>query len=96
MLSNLNDIENKDVKFFRIRVIQSGEIININLDNTNLRTIFSEIYFPLLKKLRLKKEDAYLSNDQGKMVRDFDLKLSLEKIIERFGNRLNLYYEKVM
>ena len=96
MLSNLNDSRNKDVKLFRLKIIQSGDIIKIDLDDTNLSTIFSEIYFPLLKTLRLKREDVYLSNDQGKMVRNLDLKLPLKQIIELYSNKLNLYYEKVM
>jgi len=94
MLSNLNDSRNKDVKLFRIKVIQSGEIIKIDLDDTSLSTIFREIYLPLLKKLRFKSEDAYLSNDQGKMVRNLDLKLPLKLIIEQFGNKLDYITKK--
>jgi hypothetical protein len=57
---------------------------------------FYEIYSSTLKDLKLKQKDAYLSNEEGKMIGDLDLNRSLEEIIKKFGLSLKLYYEKVI
>ena len=91
-MDNLN-IEQE--KFLSFKIIQSGEIIKISLNQTNLRKKFQEIYLSLLKKLKLKHKDAFLSNDEGKMIGIPDWDLSLEGIINKFGRKLRLYCEKV-
>lgn len=82
-------------EFLSFKIIQSGEIIKISLSQTNLRKKFHEIYLSLLKELKLKQKDTFLSNNEGKMIGIPDLGLSLEGIINKFGRKLRLYCEKV-
>ena len=86
--------QEKQVLFFKI--VQSGESIKIPLTKDNLSIEFKEIYFKLLKELRLKQKDSYLSNEEGKMIGDLDLNLSIEEIVMKFGKKLRLYYEKII
>ena len=91
----MDDLNIEQEKFLSFKIIQSGEIIKISLNQTNLRKKFQEIYHSLLKELKLKHKDAFLSNDEGKMIGIPDLGLSLEGIINKFGRKLRLYCEKV-
>lgn len=83
-------------KFLSIKIIQSGDVIKISLSIANLRKNFYDIYSSLLNELKLKQKDTYLSNENGNMISDLDLNLSLEDIIKKFGKRLKLYYEKII
>jgi len=82
-------------KFLTIRIIQSGDKLRVRLTKINLRKKFNEIYAPLLKQLKLKKNYAYLSSKDGKMVSLSDLNLSLEDFVQKFGLNLKLYYERI-
>ena len=82
-------------KFLTIRIIQSGDKLRVRLTKINLRKKFNEIYAPLLKQLKLKRNYAYLSSEDGKMVSLSDLNLSLEDFVEKFGLNLKLYYERI-
>ncbi|MFX1388186.1 MAG: hypothetical protein ACFE9M_13290 [Promethearchaeota archaeon] len=92
----MNDKKNNLDNFLSVKIIQSGDIIKVSLSSTNLKKKFNEIYGSLLRELKLKQKDTYLSNKEGKMIGDFDLELSLEEIIKKFGNRLKLHYEKII
>ncbi len=91
----MDDINNHINEFISFKIIQSGEIKKVSLSRSNLGKKFNEIYGLLLKELKLKQKDTYLSNENGKMVGDLDLELSLQEIIKIFGNKLKVYYEKV-
>ncbi|UCC19078.1 MAG: hypothetical protein JSV62_13380, partial [Promethearchaeota archaeon] len=88
--------EHQDKHNLFFKIVQSGETIEIPLTKNNLLRVFNEIYIKLLKELRLKPQDTYLSNEDGKMIGDLDLNLSLKEILKKFGNRLKLYYEKII
>jgi len=92
----MDNIHNDLNEFLSIKIIQTGDIIKISLSLTNLNKNFNEIYLSLLKELKLKQKDTYLSNDNGKMVGEIDMVLSLEEITKKFGNKLKLYYEKII
>jgi hypothetical protein len=92
-MSNFN-IKNEE--FFVLKIIQSGEIKSFSLSEENLNKTFKELYLPIIKELKLKKKDIFLSNDAGKALTSLDLNLSLKEILEKFGNKINLYYEKIM
>ncbi len=91
-MDDKNDHTNEFISF---KIIQSGEIIKVSLSRSNLGKKFDEIYGLLLKNLKFKPKDTYLSNENGKMIGDFDLELSLQEIIKKFGNKLKVYYEKI-
>lgn len=82
-------------KFFLLKIIQSGETIRIKLTNVNLRKNFKEFYVPILKRLRLKEKNIFITNEEGKMLENSDLELRLKEISVKFGNRFKLYSEKV-
>lgn len=86
----------KNEEFFILKIIQSGEIKSFSLTKDNLSKIFNEIYLPIIKELKLKKKDVFLSNDAGKALSNLDLNRSLKEILEKFGNKINLYYEQIM
>ncbi|MFX0005973.1 MAG: hypothetical protein ACFFAV_04500 [Candidatus Hermodarchaeota archaeon] len=86
----------KDIEYLSILIVQSGDIIRIKTSTENLRKEFYDIYSSMLRDLKLKQKYAYLSNEEGKMIGDFDLNKSLEEILQEFGSRLKLYYEKVI
>jgi hypothetical protein len=44
----------------------------------------------------LSKKDIFFTNDEGRALNNMDLNLPLNKIIEKFGKKINLYYEKIM
>ncbi len=92
----MNNSNLKNDEFFIIKIIQSGEIKSFSLTNENLSKKFKDLYFPVIKGLKIKKKDVFLSNDAGRALDSIDLNLSLKEIIEKFGNKLNLYYEKIM
>lgn len=92
----MSNINIKNEEFFVLKIIQSGEIKLFSLSEENLNKKFKEFFFPIIKELKLKKNDIFLSNDAGKAFSNIDLNLTLKKIIEKFGNKINLYYEKIM
>ncbi|MFX0039400.1 MAG: hypothetical protein ACFFB9_08600 [Promethearchaeota archaeon] len=91
----MKNTEHQEKQSLFFKIIQSGEIIKIALTEINLANNFREIYLPLLKQLKLKQKDVYVSNEEGKMIGDFDMELSLESILNKFGNKLKLYCEKI-
>ncbi|MFX0105299.1 MAG: hypothetical protein ACFE75_07405 [Candidatus Hodarchaeota archaeon] len=91
----MNDSNNQSNEFLSFKIVQSEEIIKISLTTANLRKKFNDIYFSLLNELKLKQEDTYISNNEGKMIGITDLGLPLEDIIKKFGFKLKLYYEKI-
>ncbi len=82
-------------EFLFLKIIQSGEIIKIVLTETNLKKKFKEFYVPILKRLKLKEKNEFISNKESKMLGNSDLELPLKVISEKFGYRLKLYSEKV-
>ncbi len=91
----MDDVNEHTNEFISFKIIQSGEIVKVSLSRSNLGKKFDEVYSLLLKKLKLKLKNTYLSNENGKMVGDLDLDLSLQEIIKKFGNKLKVYYEKI-
>ena len=91
----MNNSEHQDEGAFFFKIVQSGETIKIPLTKKKLTGEFNEIYFPLLKELKLRQDDVYISNEEGMMLTVFDLNLSLQDVIKKFGAKLKLYYEKV-
>ena len=69
----MDNSKNKYINSLSIRIIQSGDIIRISLSKENLKKKFYDIYSSLLKELKLKQKDSYLSNEEGKMIGEFDL-----------------------
>lgn len=92
----MDNTQNKLNEFLSVEIVQSGDVLKVSLSPTNLKKSFNVIYVSLLKELKLKQKDTYLSNDSGKMVGEIDLKLSLGDIIKNFGKKLKLYYEKII
>lgn len=72
-------------EFLFLKIIQSGEIIKIVLTETNLKQKFKEFYVPILKRLKLKEKNVFISNKEGKMLGNSDLELPLKVISEKFG-----------
>lgn len=91
----MKNAQYKEKNVLLFKIVQSGESIAIPLTDKNLKNQFKEIYHILLKELRLKQKDVYLSNEEGKMVGNTDLDLSLQEVIKKFGSMLKLYYEKI-
>ncbi len=92
-MDNPND---KDINSLSILIVQSGDIIRIKTSKENLRKEFYDLYSSMLKDLKLKQKDVYLSNEEGKMIGDLDLNSPLKEIIQKFGTKLKLYYEKII
>ena len=92
MKSPKNDIKED----FKIKIIQSGKIKSFSLTESNLNKKFREVYTPLIKELKLSKKDIFFTNDEGRALNNMDLNLPLNKIIEKFGKKINLYYDKIM
>ena len=82
-------------KFLFLKIIQSGEIIKIALTDMNLKKNLKEFYVPILKRLKLKEKNVFISNEEGKMLGNPDLELPLKVISKKFGYRLRLYSERV-
>ena len=91
----MDDLNIEEEKFLSFKIIQSGEIKNLSLNEANLRRKFNKIYFSILKELKLNPKDTYLSNEEGKMIGNLDLNLSLEDMVKKFGYKLKIYYEKI-
>jgi len=91
----MSDLENHGYESLFLKIVQSGEIKKIPLSPENMKKKFKNVYLPILKELKLKHKDAYLSNEEGKMIGPFDYSLNLGEIINRFGNELKLYSERV-
>lgn len=90
------DLNKDGNEFLSFKVIQSGEVIKVSLTPANLRKKFHNIYLSLLKELKLKQKDTFLSNEEGMMIGIPDLSLSLEEIINKFGTMLKVYSEKIL
>ncbi len=90
------DLKKDDNEFLSFKIIQSGERIKVSLTPENLRKKFNDIYLSLLRELKLKQKDTFLSNEEGKMIGIPDLSLSLEEIINKFGTMLKVYSEKIL
>ena len=91
----MDDLNIEEEKFLSFKIIQSGEIKNLLLNEANLRRKFNGIYFSILKELKLNPRDTYLSNEEGRMIGNLDLNLSLEEVVKKFGYNLKIYYEKI-
>ena len=91
----MSDLKNQDNEFLSLKIVQSGETKKIPLTPENMKKKFKKIYLPILKELKLKHKDVFLSNEEGKMIGPFDFSLNLGEIINRFGNELKLYSERV-
>ena len=91
----MNDAYHQEKCVFLIKVVQSGEKVEIPLTEKNLEREFKEFYSNILKELKLKQKDVYLTNEEGKMIGISDLNLSLQDVIKKFGFRLKLYSERV-
>ena len=91
-MSNLNE---GSKNFLSFKIIQSGDVKRISLNPENLGISFQDLFHLLLKELNLKYKDVFLSNMKGKMIGINDLSLSLGEIIQKFGNELRLYSEKI-
>ena len=84
-----------EVEFLFLKIIQSREIIKIALTETNLKKNLKEFYVPILKRLKLKEKNVFIGNEEGKMLGNSDLELSLKVILKKYGYRLKLYSERV-
>ena len=91
-MSKQGKLENE---FLFLKIIQSGEIIRISLTNMNLKKNLKEFYVPILKRLKLKGKNVFISNEEGKMLGNSDLELPLTVILKKYGYRLKLYSERV-
>ncbi|MHA1293200.1 MAG: hypothetical protein ACTSQJ_11070 [Promethearchaeota archaeon] len=91
----MNDSIEENRNFLFIKIIQSGEIEKIPLNQVHLDMKFNLLYLPLLKSLKISKENIILSNKEGVALTNKDLNLPVKKIVEKFGNIINLYYEKI-
>ena len=90
------DVLNNDrEKFLTFKIIQSGEIIKVQLTPINLKKSFLDIFQSLLKDLKLKEKSVFLSNEEGKMIGNHDFRLSLNEILHKFGTILKLYSERI-
>ncbi len=86
----------KPREFLEIRVVQSGEIERFELTDNLLNKKFIDLLNPLLRTLKLKEKDVFLSIKSGKMIGYNHLNLPVKMIIEKFGTKLNLYSETIL
>ncbi|MFW9900440.1 MAG: hypothetical protein ACFFDY_04025 [Candidatus Thorarchaeota archaeon] len=91
----MNDFNNEGKDFLTFKIIQSGESIKVQLTTSNLNKSFLYVLQSLLKDLKLKQKNIFLSNEEGKMVGINDFRLSLKEIIHKFGTILKVYSEKI-
>jgi hypothetical protein len=91
----MNESYNQENEFLSFKIVQSGEIIKISLTTSILGKKFNDIYFSLLKELKLKQENTYISNQEGKMIGITDLDLPVKDIVRKYGVELKLYYERI-
>ena len=89
----MNNSNHHEQQVLSFKIVQSGESIKIPLTEKDLTSEFEEIYYPLLQELKLKQKDVYVSNEEGMMLNTSDQTLPLREVIEKFGNKLKLYYE---
>ena len=92
-------MENSDSQesfFLFFKIIQGGDIEKVELTELTLEKNFKEVYFLILKKHNMKEKNVFLSTESGRSISSFDLNLTVEEIVKKFGNKLNLYYEKIM
>lgn len=92
----MKESDNAELDILWIKVVQSGELKKIPLSEVNLSKKFKDIYFPMLKELKLKQNYAFLTDETGKMLGPLDIADSVENIVKKFGSKLELYYEKIM
>lgn len=88
--------KNPELEFLFVKIVQSGEIKKIPLNELNLSKKFNALYIPMLKKLKLKKNDAFLTNESGQMFNKVNFDETVEDVVKEFGSKLKLYYEKIM
>ncbi len=91
----MNNLDKEEKEFLTFKIIQSGEIIKVQLTPDNLKKAFQDIFYSLLKEIKLKQKDTFLSNEEGKMIGIHDLSLSLKDVIHKFGIILKVYSEKI-
>ncbi len=91
----MNDKKKREREFFDFKIVQGRNLKRFELTEENLAKKFKALYFPLIKELNLKKRNAFLCDDSGRMLSNLDLNLSLEEIIEKFGHEINLHSESV-
>lgn len=91
----MNKYKMYEDEFLFLKIIQSGEIIKIVISDKNLKKNLKEFYVPILKELKVKEKDVFISNEEGKMLGNYDLELPLNLIFKKFGNNLKLYSEKI-
>jgi len=90
----MDQTENPD--YLLIEVVQTEEIVKVELNELNLNRGFKIIYQKILKENKIKTKDAYISNPSGKAISSFDLNFTIRDLVKKFGNKLSLYNEKVM
>ncbi len=91
----MNKYKMYEDEFLFLKIIQSREIIKIVISDKNLKKNLKEFYVPILKELKVKEKDVFISNEEGKMLGNYDLELPLNLIFKKFGNNLKLYSEKI-
>ncbi|MFX1568598.1 MAG: hypothetical protein ACFFCV_09540 [Promethearchaeota archaeon] len=91
----MNDLNNDRKEFLIFKIIQSGEIIKVQLTPINMKKTFLYVFESLLKDLKLKQKNIFLSNEEGKMIGIHDFRLSLDEIIHKYGTILKVYSEKI-
>ena len=90
----MQDNENLLEDFLFIKVVPAGtkEVIELNEYNRSLK--FKEILFPIFKKYKIKKRDAFLTTEDGKMLSPLYYSQDTNSVVNKFGNVLKLYNEK--
>lgn len=90
----MQEDDNSLEDFLRIKVIQGGKTEFIELDEYTRGQKFKEVLFPLFKKYKMKKKDAFLTLEDGRFITPFEYNRTVDEIIEKFGLDLKLYDEK--
>jgi hypothetical protein len=91
----MNDLFKEGKEFLTFKIIQSGQIIKVELTPTNLEKKFQDVFQSLLKELKLKGKNTFLSNEEGMMVGNYDFNCTIKEIIDKFGNIIKVYSEKI-
>ncbi|MHA1148600.1 MAG: hypothetical protein ACTSR8_10185 [Promethearchaeota archaeon] len=78
----------------RIKVVQGGKIEFFELDECTRAQKFKDLLFPLLKKYKIKKKDAFITTADGRLLSAFDYSKTFDEIVKKFGLYLKLYNEK--
>ena len=92
----MSDSNNNKPDFLRIKIVQSGEIERIPLTERNQPKKFKEILNDILKDLKLKQKDVFISNDLGQGITGLNLSLTIKEIVEKFGSNLKFYSDKIL